>query len=199
LRHLVDIAALPVKVRHLIVDRDGVLNQEVPSGWLSDPEGWNWEEGSLEALRLLACHGIAVTVATNQSCVGRGLVARESIDRLHAWLADQLAGIGAPLAGIFVCPHAPADDCLCRKPKPGLILNAVRASGVDRIETIVIGDDVRDIEAARAATVPAALVRTGKGVIAERQIVGPLPIFGNLLEAATVLAKRARLASPSRA
>jgi len=183
---------LPDSVRHVIVDRDGVLNRELESGWLTDPGDWQWEEGSFEALRLLADHGVSVSVATNQSGIGRGVVDRDAVDRVHAWLADQLARADAPIVRIHVCPHAPDDGCACRKPRPGLILDAVDASGVDRRETLVIGDDVRDIEAARAAGVAAALVRTGKGLNAQTRVEGPLPVFDNLLEAVTALVGRPR-------
>ena len=181
---------LPAFVRHVIVDRDGVLNREIGGSWLVEPREWEWETGSREAIRLLAIRGVAITIATNQSCIGRGLVARETVDQLHAWLGDEIAKSGAAILDILVCPHAPEEGCLCRKPKPGLILEAMRGSGVAPEETCVIGDDLRDIEAARAAGVSAALVRTGKGMDAAVLLGGSVPIFNDLLDAAEAIVAR---------
>jgi D-glycero-D-manno-heptose 1,7-bisphosphate phosphatase len=76
--------------------------------------------------------------------------------------SDAMAA-GGRIAAIFACTHAPGEGCACRKPAPGLILAAVAASNVDPADTLVVGDDLRDVQAARAAHVPAALVLTGKG------------------------------------
>ena len=187
---------LPVRVRHVIVDRDGVLNREIIGSWLLKPRDWQWESGSRKAMRLLASRGLAITIATNQSCIGRGLVARETVDQLHTWLADEITRSGASILGILVCPHAPEEGCLCRKPKPGLILEAVRGSGVAPEETCVIGDDLRDIEAARAAGLSAVLVRTGKGMEAAALLGGSVPIFDDLLDAAKVIVSRQCMISP---
>ena len=93
---------LPAFVRHVIIDRDGVLNREISGGWLVEPRDWEWERGSLEAICLLASRGLAITIATNQSCIGRGLVARETVDQLHAWLAEEIAKSGAATLDILL-------------------------------------------------------------------------------------------------
>ncbi len=151
-------------IRHVILDRDGVLNREAPGGgWVTRPEDWAWEAGALDGLRRLAEAGILITVVTNQSAVGRGIVDMEAVDRVNDVMLSEAEAAGAPIDGVFVCPHAPEEGCPCRKPAPGLIEEAVLFSGVSPAETVAVGDAGRDLEAARAAGVRAVLVRTGKG------------------------------------
>ncbi len=169
-------------VRHVILDRDGVLNREPPDGsWVARPEDWIWEQGALEALRRLAAAGMVLSVATNQSGVGRGVFPMESVDAVTDLMLRDAEDAGAPIDAVFVCPHAPDDHCDCRKPLPGLIEEAIGWSGVPREETVVVGDAPRDLEAAAAAGVRAVLVRTGKGRETEK-LVGPhaIPVYDDL-------------------
>lgn len=169
-------------VRHLIVDRDGVLNRERASGWVTEPDQWIWEEGSLEALRLLAESDIRVSVATNQSCVGRGIATREQVDQVHLMLRDQAEAAGGRIAGVYVCPHAPGGLCGCRKPRPDLLLEAMRDSRIPAGETAFVGDAGRDLEAGRAAGIRVMLVRTGKGRETEEHLTQDgVTVFDNLL------------------
>jgi D-sedoheptulose 7-phosphate isomerase len=158
-------------IRHVILDRDGVLNREAPGGgWVTRPEDWVWEAGALEALSSLAGAGIRVSVATNQSGIGRGEVSADAVDEVHRRMEREADAAGGRIDAIFQCSHGPDDGCDCRKPAPGLIHAAVEAAGVPPAETIVVGDDVRDLRAARAAGVRAVLVRTGKGMATEAQL-----------------------------
>lgn len=156
-----------VRPRHVILDRDGVLNVELSTGWLASISEWKWEHGALEGLSLLAHHDVPVSIATNQSGIGRGLVSADDVDDVHAWLTTQLTDLGVRLVGIFVCPHAPEELCACRKPKPGLVTQALEAAGVDAAFSVLIGDAGRDLVAAHEARVEALLVRTGKGATVE--------------------------------
>jgi len=153
-----------VSVRHLILDRDGVLNYDAPPGsYVREPAEFRWLPGALEALALLQRGGVRLSVATNQAGVGRGVMSLAQLTAVHERMQTEASAAGATLAAIVYCPHAPAEQCSCRKPAPGLIEAAVAASGIARGETLVVGDDQRDLEAARRAGVAAALVRTGKG------------------------------------
>lgn len=150
-------------IRHLILDRDGVLVREAPDGgWTLRPEDLRWERSALEGLRTL-CQGRRVSVATNQSCVGRGIATRQAVDAVNARLIADAAAAGARIDAVFVCPHAPDAGCACRKPAPGLLLDAIAASGIPAGETLFVGDSPTDLEAGRRAGVAVALVRTGKG------------------------------------
>jgi D-glycero-D-manno-heptose 1,7-bisphosphate phosphatase len=186
--------SLPV-IEHAILDRDGVLNRELDSGWLASPSQWEWEEGSLEALQRLTQAGVKISVVSNQSGIGRGVVSRRDVDEVHQWLTQELAASGVELAGIHVCPHAPGDGCDCRKPRPGLVHQAMEQCGIARASSILIGDDKRDLEAGEAAGVRVALVRTGKGEIVRDQVEPNTLVFKNLREAAISIVE-ARTGAP---
>ncbi|MBV8341918.1 MAG: HAD family hydrolase [Gammaproteobacteria bacterium] len=176
--------------RHVILDRDGVLNREPPAGgYVRTPAEFHWLPGALEALALLRRAGLRLSVATNQAGVGRGQMSREQLDAVHGCMRSQAAAAGAPLDEVLVCLHAPEEGCGCRKPAPGLIRAAIAQAGIPAGETILIGDDERDLEAARRAGVAAALVRTGKGretlVRLSKSVV---TAYDDLLEAARAIA-----------
>jgi D-glycero-D-manno-heptose 1,7-bisphosphate phosphatase len=176
--------ALPERVRHLILDRDGVLNEEAPDhGYVLRPEDFRWLPGALAAVARLSAAGLRVSVATNQSAVGRGLMTQAQLDRVLATMCEQAAAAGARISAVYYCPHAPEAHCDCRKPAPGLLRAALAESGIAAAETLLVGDDVRDVQAARAAGIAAALVRTGKGARAALRLQEQgerLPVFADL-------------------
>lgn len=176
-------------IRHVILDRDGVLNAEPrDGGYVTDWTQWRWLPGALESLAMLRSAGVRISVATNQSCVGRGLVTRDEMDAIHARMLDEAARAGATIEHVFVCPHAPGTGCNCRKPAPGLLLAALDATRIPRRATLVVGDDLRDLQAARNADIPAALVRTGKGTLAEAAVDrADVPVFDDVRAFASVL------------
>jgi D-glycero-D-manno-heptose 1,7-bisphosphate phosphatase len=186
--------SLPADIRHLILDRDGVLNREAPDhGYILRAEDFVWLPGSLQALSMLTRIGMRISVATNQSAVGRGLMTPQQLDQVLATMVDQAKAAGARIDAVFFCPHAPEANCECRKPKPGLIRSAVQAAGIPAAQTLMVGDAVRDVEAARASGVRAALVRTGKGSRALAQLLeadAPLPVFDDLAQIARSFADR---------
>lgn len=160
-----------MSIGHLVVDRDGVLNRERDRPVSSVAE-WEWEDGALDAISRIAERGVRLSVVTNQSAIGRGLVSDSAVGAVHRWLAGELVARGVDLVGIFVCPHAPDTGCPCRKPLPGLVLDAMNRSAVPPTATVLIGDDLRDLDAGTAAGVGVALVRTGKGAEVERRGAG---------------------------
>ena len=181
-------------IRHLILDRDGVLNEEAPAhGYILRAEEFRWLPGSLEALVVLSQAGLRLSVATNQSAVGRGLMSPSQLELILARMRSDAEAAGARLSGIYFCPHAPGAGCDCRKPAPGLLLSAVRDSGIREHETLMVGDDVRDVTAARAAGITPVLVRTGKGLRAAATLAAegaPLGVFDDLAHLAHTLVNR---------
>jgi D-sedoheptulose 7-phosphate isomerase len=157
-------AGVPETIRHVILDRDGVLNEEAGENtFVTTPRKFQWLPGALEALAHLHAMGVRVSVATNQSGVGRGILSELDLIAIHEKMCLDAKEAGGSIDAIFCCPHGPDDSCTCRKPAPGLILAAVRESGILSSHTVVIGDAARDLDAARAAGARAILVRTGKG------------------------------------
>jgi D-glycero-D-manno-heptose 1,7-bisphosphate phosphatase len=155
--------------RAVFLDRDGTLIDEL--GYLGDPDGVRLFPGAARAVRKLNEAGWATVVVTNQSGVARGLFTREDVDAVHARLAELLAAEGARLDLVLYCPHHPEHGggelgvrCDCRKPEPGLLLQAARRLGLDLRASWTIGDSQRDLEAGRRAELAGAvLVVTGKG------------------------------------
>jgi len=180
----------PTTFRHLILDRDGVLNREAEAGgYVHAPSEFHWLPGALEGLALLRRAGVRLSVATNQSGVGRGLLSAAQLAAVHAHMQAQAAAAGGALDAVLVCPHAPEAQCLCRKPAPGLVLAAIARCGIAASESLVVGDDGRDLEAARRAGVAAALVRTGKGRQTEAQLCGTdVVAYDDLAQLANALA-----------
>ena len=104
----------------VVLDRDGVINRE-SADFIKTPDEWIPLPGSLEAIARLTRAGYPVSVATNQSGVGRGLFDRDALDAIHDKMRRAVESAGGDLAGIFFCPHAPDEGCDCRKPEPGLL------------------------------------------------------------------------------
>jgi len=173
-------------IRHVILDRDGVLNREADdAACVSEPAQFQWLPGALEGLALLRGAGVHLSVATNQSALGRGLLGPEQLAAVHAHMQAQAAAYGGALDAVLFCPHAPWEECACRKPAPGLIEAAIARSGISAAATVVVGDDRRDLEAAQRAGVAAALVRSGKGRQTEQLICGtPVPVYDDLTQLA---------------
>src|SRR5215469_10721396 len=131
-------------LRHVILDRDGVLNHEAEgSGYVREPSQFHWLPGALEGLATLRRAGLRLTVVTNQSGVGRGLMTLEQLAAVHARMQEEAAAHGAALDAVLFCPHAPEEGCSCRKPAPGLIQAAIARSGIAAADSIVVGDDGR--------------------------------------------------------
>jgi D-glycero-D-manno-heptose 1,7-bisphosphate phosphatase len=185
---------LPAQIRHVILDRDGVLNQEAPDlGYILQPDDFKWLPGALQALVVLSQTGVRISVATNQSAVGRGLMTAQQLQQVLDAMRAQAQAAGANISGVYFCPHAPEAHCDCRKPAPGLIRAAVLDSGVPAAQTLLVGDDVRDVKAAQAAGVAAVLVRTGKGQRAAAQMGNALPVFDDLAQFARSFVTHDRL------
>jgi D-glycero-D-manno-heptose 1,7-bisphosphate phosphatase len=146
----------------VLLDRDGVLNEDRPD-FVKSPAEVTMIPGSARAVARLNRAGFKVALCTNQSAVGRKVITLERLEQINAYIRDQLAREGGHLDAIFVCPHAPWENCPCRKPRPGLLLDALRRFGADPDATPMVGDGLRDLQAAKAAGCARHLVRSGNG------------------------------------
>lgn len=133
-------------------DRDGIVNTTPPPEmyYVLRPEDFHVEPGFLEALRVVNERGYASVVVTNQKCVARGLITMEGLNVIHDVLRSAVADVGLLLTDILVCPHGD-DMCDCRKPKPGMLLEAAERHQLDLAASWMVGDSERDITAGRAA------------------------------------------------
>lgn len=147
--------------RAVFLDRDGTIIHE--KDYISDPEQVELIPGAPEALRLIRKMGFMGIVVSNQSGVGRGYFAPDVVEEVNRRMEDLLRSRGAGLDDIFVCPHAPEEDCACRKPRPGLLLEAAARYGIDLKGSYMVGDRDGDIGAIASVGGKGILVLTGYG------------------------------------
>ena len=165
----------------LLLDRDGTLIVE--KNYISNPAQVELLPGAVEGLKSLQRAGFQFILLTNQSGVGRGLFTELDVDLVHDRLRQLLHAEGIELAAIYLCPHAPAENCACRKPLPKLALDAASDFGFDLRNTWMIGDKQVDVELARNIGARSILVRTGYGRETEAAGVSADYIADDLVEA----------------
>jgi D-glycero-D-manno-heptose 1,7-bisphosphate phosphatase len=172
-----------------ILDRDGTINQDSDQ-YIKSPAEWKPVPGSLEAIARLTQRGWRVVVATNQSGIARGLFDMSTLNAIHGEMHRAVGQAGGRIDAIFFCPHAADSNCECRKPKPGLLREIAARFGVELEDVPMIGDSLRDVEAAAAAGAQPWLVLTGNG--RKTRAAGGLPQGTEI--AADLAAIAARLA-----
>jgi len=145
----------------VILDRDGTINED-RDDFVKSPEEWVPLPGALEAIARLNHAGWHTVLATNQSGLGRGLFDMAMLNAMHARMNRMLMKHGGRIDAVFFCPHTPEDQCDCRKPAPGLVLQIAERYGVSLKDVPFVGDSPRDMQAGFAAGCPTHLVRTGK-------------------------------------
>ncbi len=151
----------------VFLDRDGVINRDSPD-YIKSWEEFEFLPGSLPALKKLTAKGYHLIVITNQSAVHRGMMSLEDLERIHVRMQAAAAAAGGHIKAVFFCPHAPDEDCSCRKPRPGLIHQAQLRYHLDPGSACLVGDSAKDIECAQnAGCGRAILVRTGNGIEAQ--------------------------------
>lgn len=161
----------------VFLDRDGTVIHD--RHYLGDPEGVELLPGAGAAIARLNRAGVPVFLVTNQSGIGRGRFTEAEFHAVQRRLAEVLAGHGARLDGVYHCPHAPGvgPPCACRKPEPGLFLQAAREHGLDLARSFFVGDRARDLApATRFGGVP-VLVRAGAN-----GDPGPLPAGARVVD-----------------
>ncbi|HUI43292.1 MAG TPA: HAD family hydrolase [Terriglobia bacterium] len=135
----------------IFFDRDGVINQRVAGSYVSSWEEFQFLEGSVEALRALSRLRVPVLVISNQAGVAKGLVGRRALADITRRFVRALARVGARIDAAYYCPHVDRDACRCRKPQPGMLLQAARDWRLDLGRSVMVGDSLRDVEAGRRA------------------------------------------------
>lgn len=147
----------------VFLDRDGTLNVE--KEYVHRIEDWEWIPGAIDALVALKKAGFLVIVVTNQAGIARGYYTDAEVNRLHAWINQELKKHGAMIDAFYHCPHHPefSGECECRKPRPGMIYQASSDLDVSLSQSWLIGDKASDIQAGLAAGVKPILVSTGYG------------------------------------
>nr|MBI2905503.1 D-glycero-beta-D-manno-heptose 1,7-bisphosphate 7-phosphatase [Chloroflexota bacterium] len=150
----------------IFLDRDGVI--------IENREAYvrSWQDvafipGALDALQGMAATSYAIVIVTNQSGVGRGMLSLETATALNARVVAEIVRAGGRVDGLYLCPHTPEDGCDCRKPRPGMLLQAARELGLDLTRSWMVGDALSDLQAGQAAGAQSVLVLTGRGGMQE--------------------------------
>ncbi|MCG7919581.1 MAG: D-glycero-beta-D-manno-heptose 1,7-bisphosphate 7-phosphatase [Candidatus Thiodiazotropha taylori] len=166
----------------IILDRDGVINHD-SEAYIKHPDEWQPIDGSLEAIARLSRAGYRVFVATNQSGLARGLFDIETLNRIHQKMVDSVQQVGGHIEGIVFCPHGPDEGCDCRKPDTGLYETIAQRSQTALKDVPIVGDSLRDLQAADKVGAQPILVRSGNGEKTAEQLSGKLaetPVYENL-------------------
>ncbi|MDP6375737.1 MAG: D-glycero-beta-D-manno-heptose 1,7-bisphosphate 7-phosphatase [Pseudomonadales bacterium] len=166
------------KFKLVLLDRDGVINHD-SADYIRNASEWSPIPGALQAIVALQEAGIVVAVCTNQSGVGRGLLSASSLHEIHDTLQRCIEELGGQRVSVYYCPHRPDAGCGCRKPEPGMLLDALHDFGCDAREACFVGDSARDLQAAKRAGCEGILVRTGNGGATEKTVSNTI-VFDNL-------------------
>lgn len=164
--------------RFVLLDRDGVINRKIRNGYVTS---WNelvFLPGALDALRLFRAAGWTPLVVSNQAGVGKGLMTQHSLDLITARFMRRIESNGGHVGKVYYCTHCREQRCMCRKPRPGLLLAAQRDFQFDFAETYLVGDSDSDLAAAASVGCPAILISGNatarvKGWVAEPAAVTP--------------------------
>nr|WP_319495548.1 D-glycero-beta-D-manno-heptose 1,7-bisphosphate 7-phosphatase [uncultured Desulfobacter sp.] len=145
----------------VFLDRDGVINHD-SDAYIKHPDEFHFIPQSPDAIALLTAKGFQVILITNQSAVGRGMISRQTLDDILTKMTRGVERAGGRIKDIFFCPHTPDQGCDCRKPKPGMILRAAAAHGINLEKSVMVGDSAKDIECGKnAGCAKTILVKTG--------------------------------------
>ena len=152
-----------MSIKTIFLDRDGVINHEV--GYLHKVEDFRFIEGVFEACRHFQSLGFQIVVVTNQSGIGRGYYGEAEFHQVTDWMLKQFKDQNIDILDVFFCPHGPEDGCGCRKPKPGMLLQAKEKHDIDMSQSWMIGDKEADVIAANAAGINhTILVKSGHDI-----------------------------------
>ena len=173
--------------RFVLLDRDGVINQRIVGGYVTCWDKFIFLPGALEGLRLLTERNYHVAVVSNQAGVGKGLMTAADLQKITRTFLEEVAAQGGRIRSVYYCTHRAEDDCQCRKPKPGLLLEAQAEHHFSFQETFLIGDSESDLLAAQAVGCPAIMVSNAPPPSLEKLPHAPQVIVSGLLAAAAYL------------
>ena len=177
-----------MKQRWIILDRDGVINQD-SDNFVKTLDEFILLPGSAEAIARLSKAGYQVMIATNQSGIARGHSTLDILSQMHDKLRAVVAELGGDIIDIAFCPHGPDEGCECRKPKPGMYQSLAEKHGLSLSGVPVVGDSLRDLQAAQQVAGKPILVRTGKGerTLAKGEGLEGIPVVDDLAAAVDAL------------
>jgi D-glycero-D-manno-heptose 1,7-bisphosphate phosphatase len=165
----------------IILDRDGVINFDSPH-YIKSTAEFKPIPGSIEAIARLYQNGFSIFVATNQAGLAKGKFKKHALDAMHQKLIGLVDQAGGQIEYVYYCPHHPDENCQCRKPQPGMLLQIAKHAALPIEDADFVGDSLKDVEAAYAANANPVLVLTGNGRTTANLIERKIPIFRDLAD-----------------
>ena len=167
----------------VVLDRDGVINHE-KGEIITSPKQFEPIDGSLAAIARLNQAGIKVALAINQSGIALGLVDIDAMHAVHQRMNHLLQQARGHIDVVAFCPHSDSNECSCRKPAPGMLYSISERLNIDAADTVMVGDSLKDVQAAMAAAIQPALVKTGNGqeTLDTNKGLEHIPAFKDLAE-----------------
>lgn len=166
----------------VFLDRDGVIIAD--KNYLSDPDGVELLPGAVEGLHMFQAAGFILIIVTNQSGVGRGMFSIQDAEAVNDRVVELLAKNTVTITATYYCPHAPGDNCLCRKPNPGMLLQAAAEHDIDLRQSIMIGDKEADVMAGEAAQCRCSILiaptstKSGEPIAPNLEVAARYVLFG---------------------
>ncbi len=148
-------------MKTVFLDRDGVINHNRKNDYVKSWDEFEFIPNSLRAIQRLTDAGHRLIVVTNQSCINKGIVAPRTLGEIHQRMMTEIEGAGGRIHAIYHCPHRADEGCSCRKPKPGLLIQAAHEHGIDLPRSYLVGDSIRDIAAGQQVGCQSVFVLTG--------------------------------------
>lgn len=163
----------------LFLDRDGVINVE--KNYVHKIEDFKLIDTFVDGVMPFVKNGFSIIIITNQSGIGRGYYSLSEYKNLEKYIYKIMNNLKIPILDIYFCPHLPSDNCLCRKPKPGMIEKAFLEHKIDKKKSILVGDKISDVLCGKNSGIKNNfLVRTGHAI--DENLTGEFLIFNNLIE-----------------
>ena len=149
-----------MNIKTIFLDRDGVINKE--KNYIYKVEDFEFIDGVFKSCKYLISLGYEIIIVTNQSGISRGYYSEKDFKNITDWMINQFNKNGIEILDIFYCPHSPNSDCNCRKPKPGMLIEAKNTHSINMKKSWMVGDSERDIIAANLAGIEnTIMVRSG--------------------------------------
>ncbi len=167
----------------VVLDRDGVIN-EARDDVIKETQDFVPIEGSLEAIARLSQNDYRVIVITNQSGIAHGLLTVDDVSKVHNHMQQLVSSYGGRIDAVLFCPHAPDDDCGCRKPKPGMLHDLMERLNIELNGVPLVGDSLRDLQTAMVVGATPVLVKTGHGAatLEENKHLDSVEIYDDLAD-----------------
>lgn len=182
----------------IFLDRDGVINEN-RSDYVKSWSEFRFLSGSREAIAKLTQVGHRIVVCTNQAGIARGTISVEAVEDIHQRMIESICEFGGKIEKVYYCPHDRNGGCFCRKPRPGMLLQARDELDIDMRDAVFIGDSITDIRAGLAAGIHAVLVLSGLGLDQFREhqheVNGPFHIGIDLMHATELVLKGLHLST----